>query len=98
MEQMNVDESMKVDIDYSGPNLPASVKKLEPLLFKEGDSYCCLLGPDPQEGVFGCGDTPELALNDWDQNLANHLATTTEDNEVTAYVKDVLKADDTEVW
>jgi hypothetical protein len=98
MEQMNVDESMKVDIDFSNPELPPSVKKLEPLVFKEGGMYCCLLGPDPQEGVFGCGETPKLALADWDEHLAIHLATTTEENEVTAYVKDVLKADDTEVW
>lgn len=98
MEQMNVEESRKVKVDFTAPELPASARRLEPLVWKEGDAYCCLLGPDPEEGVFGCGASPELALADWDRQLAQHLATSTEDNEVTRYVKDVLKADDTEVW
>jgi len=96
---MNVEQSMKVNIDYSKPELPASARRLEPLVWKDGNAYCCVLGPDAQTGVFGCGDTPELALADWDEHLAQHMATTSEeDNEVTQYVKDVLKADDTEVW
>lgn len=95
---MNVEESMKVNIDFTAPDLPASARRLEPLVWKEGDSYCCVLGPDPEEGVFGCGDTPQEALADWDEHLAEHLATTTDENEVTRYVKDILRADDTEVW
>ena len=95
---MNVDDSMKVNVDFTAAELPSSAKRLQPLVWKEGDSFCCVLGPDPVEGVFGCGDTPELALSDWDGHLAQHLATSTDDNEVTQYVKDVLKADDTEVW
>jgi hypothetical protein len=98
MEQMNIEESLKVNIDFTDERLPASVRKLEPLVWKDEDTYCCLLGPDLEQGIFGSGGTPELALADWDQHLSQHLATTTEDDLVTQYVKDVLKADDTEVW
>jgi hypothetical protein len=98
MEQMNVEESMKVAIDFSEENLPKSAKKLQPLVFQEGDSYCCLLGPDPQAGVFGCGNTPIAAIQDWDSHLSRRLAHTSENDEVIQYVKDVYKADNTEVW
>jgi hypothetical protein len=98
MEQMNVEESLKVKVDYSLPDLPPSVKKLQPLVWKEDNYYCCVLGPDPVEGIFGSGATPEMALADWDEQLVQRLATSALDNEVTEYIKDVLKADNTEVW
>ncbi|MCW3109949.1 MAG: hypothetical protein JWQ09_4455 [Segetibacter sp.] len=69
MEQLNVPEEMKVAIDYENEELPETVKTLRPLVFKEGDGFCCLLGPDPQAGVFGCGQTPREALDDWDKHL-----------------------------
>jgi hypothetical protein len=98
MEQMNVDESMKVQVDYTQEVLPKSAKKLQPLVWKEGDSFCCLLGSDPEAGVFGCGETPLLAIVDWDTHLTNRLAEPEENDEVVEYVKDVYKADNTEVW
>jgi hypothetical protein len=67
-------------------------------VFKDGDLYCCLLGPDPQEGIFGCGDSPEMALANWDKQLTERLANSSVDDSVSQYVKDVFKADDTEVW
>lgn len=98
MEQMNVDESMKVDIDFSEGVLPKSAKKLQPMVWKNGDSFCCLLGSDPQAGVFGCGDSPLLAIVEWDTHLTTRLAQASEADEVIQYVKDVYKADNTEVW
>ncbi|HKG08888.1 MAG TPA: hypothetical protein VKB19_20625 [Pedobacter sp.] len=98
MEQMNIADSMKVDIDFSNQDLPASVRKLEPLVWKDGDTFCCVLGPDSQDGIFGCGESPEAALADWDAHLAQRLATSGLDDEVAQYARDVLKAGDTEVW
>jgi hypothetical protein len=98
MEQMNVEDSMKINIDFSEKVLPKSAKKLQPLVWKDGDSFCCLLGPDPEQGVYGCGDTALLAIDDWDTHLTSRLAEATEDDQVIQYVKDVYKADNTEVW
>jgi len=98
MEQMNVDESLKVDVDFSEEVLPKSAKKLQPMVWKDGDTFCCLLGSDPQSGIFGRGETPLLAIVDWDSRLTTRLAEASEDDEVVQYVKDVYKADDTEVW
>jgi hypothetical protein len=98
MEQMNVEDSLKVDIDFSEEVLPKSAKTLQPLVWKDGDSYRCLLGPDPSVGVVGSGDTPLLAIVDWDTHLTSRLAQPKENDPVIEYVKDVYKADNTEVW
>jgi hypothetical protein len=98
MEQMNIEESLKVDVDFTEEVLPKSAKNLRPLIWKDGESFCCLLGPDPQQGIFGSGDTPLLAMVDWDVHLTNRLAQPNEDDPVIDYVKDVYKADNTEVW
>lgn len=89
MEQMNVEESIKVEVDFTQEVLPKSARKLQPLVWKEGDSFCCLLGPEPQTGIFGRGETPLLAIVDWDTHLTTRLAQATEEDEVVQYVKDV---------
>lgn len=33
-------------------------------LFKDGDQWCALIGPDPQAGVAGFGDTEAEAIRD----------------------------------
>lgn len=50
-------------------NLPPSVKMFRPLVFQDSDGVCVVFGPDPQEGIFGCGPTIEEALKDWDDHL-----------------------------
>lgn len=98
MEQMNVEESLKITIDYTEDVLPKSARKLQPLVWKDGDLYNCLLGPDLNVGIFGTGETALLAIVDWDTHLTARLAEAKEDDEVIQYVKDVYKADNTEVW
>lgn len=98
MEQMNVEESVKIQIDFTEELLPKSAKKLQPLVWKDTDSFSCLLGPDKTSGVFGSGETPLLAIIDWDTHLTTHLAEAKQDDQVIQYVKDVYKADNTEVW
>lgn len=85
MKQMHVDPSSVISVPLTG-----AAKALHPIVFKEGDSFCALLGPDPQAGVFGCGSTPKSALTDWDEHLKEHLATAGDDDEIVQHVKGVL--------
>jgi hypothetical protein len=92
MQQLNVPEEMRVDIDYSSKDVPESVKTFQPLLYKDGDSYCCVLGPDPQLGIFGCGQTPIQALQDWDKHLKDYHPKD-ENDEVALYMQRVINPD-----
>lgn len=38
----------------------------KPVLKKDGDRWCALLGDSPNEGVCGYGDTPEKAMAAFD--------------------------------
>ncbi len=98
MKQLNVPDEMKVDIDFSDKQLPESAKILTPLVFRDGDSYCAVLGPDPQEGVFGCGKTPIEALKDWDKNLKAKKETKDPNDEVAFYINETLKPSKDQVW
>jgi len=81
MEQMKPDGLEVVNVNYGDPNLPKSVRDTHPLVWFDHDegsnkgAFCCVLGPDPQAGVFGCGDTLQQALAEFDrhfQELADH--------------------------
>jgi hypothetical protein len=93
MHQMTVDPAMKVNLDLLG-DVPETAKALQPVLFVEGDAYCCVLGPDPQEGVFGCGPTPEAALLDWDSHLQERRETSGVHDAVAQYIEDSLGTGD----
>ena len=86
MKQFDVPDEMKIPFDYSDKDLPISVKTFRPPVFRDGDSYCVVFGPDPQEGVFGCGDTPKEALADWDKNLYHRIKEHKKDDEVANFV------------
>lgn len=85
MKQLSIDPNLTVNMKLEGV---AGI--LHPTVFHEGNAYCCILGPDPVEGVFGCGDTPEQAVSDWDETLRLRLQEGSEDDDVVAYVKYVL--------
>jgi hypothetical protein len=86
MKQMEIPEEMKIDIDYNDI-FPLSVGKLRPQVFRDGDHYCCLLGPNPAEGVFGCGETVTEALLDWDDQMHKRVMNADENDEVAAFIK-----------
>ena len=73
MKQMDIDKKYLIPVDSEDADVPKSVKLLKPVLFHEGDAFCCLLGPDPQEGIFGCGQTQQQALEDWDMHAKERL-------------------------
>ena len=68
MEEIYAGKEMKVEINFSYEYLPTSVKNLHPLLFHDGQSYRCMLGPDQQVNIVGYGETPEVALYQWDKH------------------------------
>ena len=68
---MKMDGLEVVEVNYDSPELPEGVRKLHPVLYKDGGSFCCLLGPDPTEGIFGCGATQEEAIADWERHMKN---------------------------
>lgn len=85
MKQMKIPFENIVKYEFSG-----IAKALKPTIFKDGDSFCCLLGADPQNGVMGCGPSPKDAVEDWDQNLKTHLKDAPEKDPVVIYAKKVL--------
>jgi hypothetical protein len=91
MEQMKIDPRSRIEIDYNDWPLTTATQKLQPVVFKEGDSFYCLLGPDPIEGIFGCGTTAYEAVTDSEQQLHDRLASDKPDDRVASYVKDTLK-------
>jgi hypothetical protein len=85
MKQMNIDTEQIVQVEYTGAAIA-----LKPVVFKDGDSYCCILGPDPQQGIFGCGDTPEEALSEWEAALQARLKNANQDDEVVKLVMGII--------
>jgi hypothetical protein len=98
MEQMNVPEESKVIMDFERREIPRNARELQPLVFKEGDSYCCVLGADPERGIMGCGNTPIESVQDWDDQLVRYLHLAGSDDELALYIRDVLNADKKDVW
>jgi len=98
MKQMNVEEEKKVPIDFGIDGLPKSIKVFEPLLFREGDEYCCILGPSLEEGIYGRGATEKEAFIDWDQNLKERIKSKDPNDSVAQYVIDTLNTSVKDVW
>ena len=97
MKQLEVPSEMKVTIDFTDKKVPESARTFQPVLFKDGDSYSCVLGPDPQQGVFGSGKTPIAALKDWDKNLKQRMKANDKDDEVSLFIQRVTNPDDNQL-
>lgn len=39
----------------------------------DGNQWCILLGENIQDGIFGCGDSPFLAINDFNNQMYKSL-------------------------
>src|ERR1700676_2936867 len=62
-----------VEINYEEPDFPPSFLAFKPIIFKSDHLYCCLLGPNPQEGIFGFGYTVASAISQWNQEFKRRL-------------------------
>lgn len=82
---MKIDPEMIVEVEYTG-----AAAILHPTVFVEGDSYCCIWGPDPMAGVVGCGNTPDEALEDWEETLRLRLGDGSENDEVVKEVRQLI--------
>lgn len=91
MEQMDMSGLEVLKIDYTDKALPAAAKMFKPVVYKDGDSYCCLLGPDPKTGIFGCGHNPSEAIADWETHLQAGLVAGTESEGIIQYIKKRLE-------
>jgi hypothetical protein len=99
MQQMHLNEEDIITIDYEAGDIPASVKEFRPAVFREADRFCCILGPDPEIGVFGSGTSIEEALRDWDEDFKRRIQGLKPPcNEVDQYLKDTLNTSKDKVW
>jgi hypothetical protein len=92
MQQMTVPEEVTVKINPDDKSLPEAVRTLQPLVFKDRDAFCCVLGPNTEEGVFGCGDSAKAALEDWEANMRKRIIYHKKDDEVAGFIIDKLNA------
>ncbi len=98
MEQMNVEEHKKILIDYDDASLSKFIRQFRPMIYREGDQYCCVLGPDPQTGVFACSNSLEEALSEWTEELKKRASAPGSNDEVKQFINDTLNQSVDDVW
>ncbi len=61
-------------MDYESLVLPPLFRQFQPAVFQDGDEFCCILGPDPERGIFGCAATLEQSIKDWEMQARERVA------------------------
>jgi len=92
MEQLNVAEDKKIEIDFSAGHLTESVKAFRPLVYRDQEQVICVLGPDLEKGIVGYGADVDAALANWDKNLEQRIMNHGEDDEVARFIIDTRRA------
>lgn len=92
MEQENIPEDIQVKIDFDDLRLSEAVRRLQPLVFNDGNGFRCLLGPDEQEGIVGNGETAEAALEDWEANMRKRIIYPRSNDQVISFVVEKLNS------
>lgn len=95
---MVIKDEAVVPVNYESLDLPATVRQFKPTVFKEGNMYCCILGPDRQKGVFASGSSVKEAIRNWDANVHIRLNRHKEDDEVARFMLDSLSVSKKDVW
>lgn len=85
MKNVNPNKAQIVEVEYQGAS-----KLLQPIVFKNGDQYSCILGVDNQTCIYGAGETIEQAIQEWNNNLQVHLETAGSDDPIVKKVKDII--------
>jgi hypothetical protein len=98
MIQMIIDPELIVDYDFTKPEVNRTLKNLQPVIYRNGDEFFCLLGPDLKQGILGTGSTLEDAIYDWESNLQKRIQNPAEDDEVSEFVIDTLSLTKDDVW
>ena len=81
MDSESYDKLEPIAVNFSESWVPPKAKKLKPKAYKDGSGYCCIFGPDPVVGIFGCGSTLQEAFIDWEKDLQKRLEKLTEGDE-----------------
>lgn len=84
---MSVPAEALIKINYDGTDLPPEVQEFRPTIYQEGEQICCLLGPDPERGIFGSGKTVREAVNNWVEDFKERLASPLADDEVVVFIQ-----------
>jgi hypothetical protein len=92
MEQMNVPEEMKIEYDFDNENATEAVRTLQPLIYRDGPDYHCVIGPDLKNGIVGVGSTVNEALLEWESKVRKRIIYHTENDELAAFIIDKLNA------
>jgi hypothetical protein len=98
MKQMLIREEAVVHVNYESSDLPATVRQFKPVIFKEDEAFCCILGPDRDKGIYGCGRSVKEAIHNWDASFHKRLSNYKEDDEVARFVLDSLSVSKKDVW
>jgi hypothetical protein len=98
MIQMLIDPELVLDYDFTRPEVNRTLKNLQPVVFRDGEAYGCLLGPDLETGILGKGASPEEAIYKWEENLQKRIQDPADDDEVAEFVIDTLRLTKDDVW
>lgn len=52
-----------MQIDYL--QYDRQTQRLKPAVYKKGNAFYALSGPDPETGIYGSGETPDAAIRSW---------------------------------
>jgi hypothetical protein len=85
MKGMTIPPENIIDVTLHG-----AASLIHPVVFQEGEFYCCFFGDDPITGVVGFDDSPDQAIDDWSISLKDHLSTYGEDDSIMEHVKAIL--------
>lgn len=92
MKQMDFTPDLRIEIDFKSAKRSRTVNTLQPVVFKDDNSFCCLLGPDLNYGIKGFGHTADEAIDDWETSLKKRIKTPSKNDELAKYVVSMLKA------
>lgn len=98
MKQMVIAEDMIIPLNYDSPGLSSAVKQFKPTLFKDGESFSCVLGPDYEQAIIGSGITEDEAIKNWGIAFKERLKSKGEDDAVAQYIRDTLATSKKDVW
>jgi hypothetical protein len=59
-------EKERIHVDYTREDVPDSVKKFRPDIYRDEDVFYCVLGAPPHDNVMGTGATIQEAMLHWD--------------------------------
>lgn len=98
MQQIVINEDLIVPLDYKSLELSSAVRQFKPTLYKEGDSFVCVLGPDAEQAIYGRGATEDEALENWEEDFNDRLKSKGENDTIAQYIRDTLATSKKDVW